>query len=172
MIFIESGFFYLYLSDTNRINNARLSKIMPQIKLMSLAPFVCWGRLAKSVKNLSFFQKLSNHIQSKYLCKLAFRSVLGYVRTKKIMSTCFPLFDYWLTLKSIHTYWSSITNTTRDDKYQKKRRMTADYFLFLLLLLLIQSIYFIWLSIFGSLIWFGINISYLYKINNVSCKWY
>ena len=149
---------------TNRINNARLSKIMPQIKLMSCISFRSFvgGRLAKSVKNPSFFQTLSNHIQSKYLCKLAFRSVLGYVRTKKIMSTCFPLFDYWLTLKSIHTYWSSITNTTRDDKYKKKRRMTADYFLFLLLLLLIQSIYFIWLSIFGSLIWFGINISYLH----------
>ena len=94
---------------------------MPQIKLMSCTLFRSFvgGRLAKSVKNLSFFQTLSNHIQSKYLCKLAFRSVLGYVRTKKIMSTCFPLFDYWLTLKSIHTYWSSITNTTRDDKYQK-----------------------------------------------------
>ena len=134
---------------------------MPQIKLMSCTSFRSFvgGRLAKSVKNLSFFQTLSNHIQSKYLCKLAFRSVLGYVRTKKIMSTCFPLFDYWLTLKSIHTYWSSITNTTRDDKYQKTTHDGRLFFIFLLLLLLIQSIYFIWLSIFGSLIWYLSNMS-------------
>ena len=147
--------------NTNHINNARLSKIMPQIKLMSCTSFRSFvgGRLAKSVKNLSFFQTLSNHIQSKYLCKLAFRSVLGYVRTKKIMSTCFPLFDYWLTLKSIHTYWSSITNTTRDDKYQKTTHDGRLFFIFLLLLLLIQSIYFIWLSIFGSLIWYLSNMS-------------
>ena len=69
------------------------------------------------------------------------------------MSTCFPLFDYWLTPKSIHMYWSSITNTTMRVQIRKKIDAFDEIIFFMspFELLSFQSMYFIWLSIFGNL---------------------
>ena len=57
-IFIQGTFTYIPTQGTNRINNARLSKIMPQIKLMFPRLRLVYHDVsmqAKSVKNLSFF---------------------------------------------------------------------------------------------------------------------
>ena len=57
-MFIQGTFTYIPTQGTNRINNARLSKIMPQIKLMFPRLRLVYHDVsmqAKSVKNLSFF---------------------------------------------------------------------------------------------------------------------
>ena len=57
-IFMQGTFTYIPTQGTNRINNARLSKIMPQIKLMFPRLRLVYHDVsmqAKSVKNLSFF---------------------------------------------------------------------------------------------------------------------
>ena len=55
---MQGTFTYIPTQRTNRINNARLSKIMPQIKLMIPRLRLVYHDVsmqAKCVKNLSFF---------------------------------------------------------------------------------------------------------------------